>query len=214
MALKIGFVSQKGGSGKTSLARSVAVEYADNGWSVKLADMDKGQTSALNWQSRRIREGIDPEISVEQFSNVSRALGVEDHFDLLIFDGGAKATALTLDIAKAVHLLVIPTGPNLDDLEPAILLAHDVRNKGIDPEKISLALCKVTDSAVELSDAITYVDQTPYFLLKGAIPYKTAYNNATNKGQCFTETRFASLNNRAGEVIQAIADRAAKLYGD
>jgi Mrp family chromosome partitioning ATPase len=36
----ISLVSQKGGVGKTALARLLAVEFARSGWDVKLVDLD------------------------------------------------------------------------------------------------------------------------------------------------------------------------------
>ena len=39
MAIFLGIVSQKGGVGKSTLARLVAREYAEAGWDVKIADL-------------------------------------------------------------------------------------------------------------------------------------------------------------------------------
>jgi Flp pilus assembly CpaE family ATPase len=50
MALIVGIVSQKGGVGKSTLARLVAREYALAGWSVKIADLDVSQGTSFNWQ--------------------------------------------------------------------------------------------------------------------------------------------------------------------
>lgn len=41
-ALIIGCISQKGGVGKSTLARLIAREYANSGWNVKIADLDIG----------------------------------------------------------------------------------------------------------------------------------------------------------------------------
>jgi chromosome partitioning protein len=42
----IGFISQKGGVGKSTLARLVAREYASGGWNVKIADLDPAVLNA------------------------------------------------------------------------------------------------------------------------------------------------------------------------
>lgn len=40
MPVVVSFVSQKGGIGKSTLARLVAREYANADWAVKIADLD------------------------------------------------------------------------------------------------------------------------------------------------------------------------------
>ena len=211
MALKIGVVSQKGGVGKSTVARVIACEYAGNGWEVKIADMDKGQTTVGRWHARRLARGFEPEISVEQYSRVDRALRIEDRFDLLVFDGAPHATLTTKEIAKVADLIVVPSGVSLDDLEPTVLLAHDFRAAGISPDIIAIALCRVGDSVAELEEARAYIDKAGYPALEGSIPERTAYRRASDIGLCITETRYRSLNDRAAELVQSIIDRVAVL---
>ena len=49
MAALVGLVSQKGGVGKSTLARLVAREYAAAGWQVKIADLDISQGTSTDW---------------------------------------------------------------------------------------------------------------------------------------------------------------------
>ena len=60
MAIKIGVVSQKGGVGKSTLARMIACEYAEAGWEVKIADMDLKQSTSYDWQQDRLAKGTEP----------------------------------------------------------------------------------------------------------------------------------------------------------
>ncbi|MBA3922086.1 MAG: ParA family protein, partial [Nostocaceae cyanobacterium] len=53
MTLQIGVVSQKGGVGKSTIARLLAREYAAAGWDVKIADLDIAQATSTNWKQRR-----------------------------------------------------------------------------------------------------------------------------------------------------------------
>src|ERR1022692_3385638 len=66
----ISIVSQKGGVSKSTLARLVAREYANAGWSVKIADLDIAQSTSFAWQGRRLQAGIEPIIPVERFGTV------------------------------------------------------------------------------------------------------------------------------------------------
>lgn len=211
MPLIIGLVSQKGGVGKSTLARLIACEYASAGWSVKIADMDVSQATSFNWHSRRLTNGIEPEVSVEQFSRIEYALRVASSYDLMVFDGAPHATAATLEIAKASNLVILPTGIALDDLEPTVKLAHELKQKGVNSSKIAIAFCHVGDSSAELEEAKRYIAQTGYWLLKGELPERTAYRRASDAGRAPTETGFESLNQRAGELMQSIVDRTKYL---
>ena len=53
MPIKIAIASQKGGVGKSSCARLVAREFAQAGWSVKIADLDIQQGTSFQWYRRR-----------------------------------------------------------------------------------------------------------------------------------------------------------------
>ena len=85
MAIKVAVVSQKGGVGKSSIARLIAREFADNGWLVNIADMDVQQATSYHWFKRRAANQVMPEIHTETFTSVSTALTAADKFDLFIF---------------------------------------------------------------------------------------------------------------------------------
>ena len=60
MAVLVGVIGQKGGVGKSTLARLVAREYANAGWSVKIADLDVSLGTSFNWQGRRLHGSSGP----------------------------------------------------------------------------------------------------------------------------------------------------------
>ena len=207
----IGVVSQKGGVGKSTLARLIACQYAIAGWSVKIADMDTAQGTTYDWQSRRLENDVQPAIAVEQFSSIDRALRLADGYDLMIFDSKGHATKDTLQIATICNLVILPTGTSLDDLKPTIRLAHELKQKGITVSKIAIALCRVGDSTSEIQEAADYITETGYYLLLGEIPEKTSYRRASDAGRSVAETPFPSLNAKAVTLMQSIVDRTATL---
>ena len=211
MPYVIGMVSQKGGAGKSTLARLLARELARNGMRVKIADLDTQQTTCTAWASDRTTAGIEPEIQVQPFSSLATALAETGRFDAYILDGRPHASQQTLDIARAAHTVVIPTGQTKDDLRPAVQLAHSLADAGIDPTRITFALVKTTRSAAEVSAARTYLEQTDYALLDGELPISTAYGIAHDAGKTATETPHRSLNDRAERLAQAMVDRLAVL---
>lgn len=206
MTLFIGTVSQKGGVGKSTLARLIAREYALAGWNVKIADLDIQQGTSFSWQARRLQRGVDPVVAVERFGTVGQAIKAAAGYDLMILDGPPHATMGTLQIAEASTLVVLPTGLALDDLEPTILLAHELTKKGVPAGRIVIAFCRVGDSESELAEASTYVRQAGYRHFANVLPEKTGFRRASDEGRAPTETRFPSLNERAEAIAHEIAD--------
>jgi chromosome partitioning protein len=211
MAIFIGMASQKGGVGKSTLARLVAREYASAGWTVKIADLDVSQGTSFNWQARRLQSAINPVIPVERFGSIEQALKIGAQYDLIIIDGPPHSTAGTLRIAEVSELVILPTGLSLDDLEPSVLLAHELVKKGTGRSKIGFALCRVGESETEISEARSYIEQAGYTVLQGEIPERTAYRRASDEGRTLTETRFPTLNQRSDLLVQSIVNHLGKL---
>ena len=124
MAAIVAFVSQKGGVGKSTLARALAREAAAGGLRVKVADLDTQQGTAVDWHRLRLSQGIEPVVSVEAFATAAQALEAAKGYDLLIIDGPARTSSATLDIARAADLIVQPSGASRDDLIPAVREFH------------------------------------------------------------------------------------------
>lgn len=206
MALKIGIISQKGGVGKSTISRLLAVEYSRNQWEVKIADMDLSQGTVTEWNRIRMENNVEPRIAVEQFMTVKDALKQDANYDLLIFDGEPHSTKKTLEIAQVSDFLVMPTGVTIDDLLPTIKLAHELKKNGIDRKKIGIALSRVGDSQAELSGAKEYIEEAGYHYM-GMIQEKTSIGQAHDSGKAANETAFKSVNQATDQFIQAIVDR-------
>lgn len=211
MALVIGVVSQKGGVGKSTISRMIACNYAINDWLVKIADMDLSQGTCTSWNRRRLQFEIIPKVSVEQFASVSDALKQSSQYDLLVFDGAPHSTSKTLEIAQVSSIIVLPTGMALDDLEPTIKLAHELKQHKVDPNKIAIAFSRIGNSDAEYAEASAYVGASGYFLLEGALYEKTAIRRASDEGKCATETLFKSINEKSDILMQGIVNRIEKL---
>jgi chromosome partitioning protein len=199
-AFIVSMISQKGGVGKSTLARILASVFAGLDWNVKLADLDISQGTSFRWRGRRLENNIEPDVPVEQFGTVAKVLALVDKYDLLVLDGAPHAT-------KA-------TGLSRDDLDPAVILAHDLVKSGVSRNNIVFALCKVGESTTEIDEARAFLGDAGYDILPGSIPERTGYRRAADQGRALTETRFASLNQRAEELAQGIVDRISQLSED
>jgi len=208
--MKIGILSQKGGVGKSTLTRALAVEYARNDWDVKIADMDLKQSTSTTWNRKRMDHGFEPKISVEPFSNVKDALKNSDNHDLVIFDGAGQADVQTLEIARVCDYIILPTGITTDDLEPQVKLAHELKKKGIARELIGMCLSRVGSSKAELEAAEEYIKATGYNYL-GRVAEKTSIGQCSDIGLAANETKYETINKIADELIQNIYNHIQQL---
>ena len=208
--MRIGILSQKGGVGKSTLARALAVEYARNIWDVKIADMDLKQSTSTNWNRKRMDRGFEPKIAVEPFSSVKDALKAEHTHDLIIFDGAVQADMQTLEIAKVCDFIILPTGVTADDLEPQVKLAHELKKRGILSEKIGMCLSRVGNSRNELEAAKEYIQTAGYAFL-GMVSEKTSIGQCSDLGLAANETKYTSINETVDELIQQIYNRIQQL---
>lgn len=211
MTYIIGMISQKGGVGKSTLARMMVREFVSGGMTAKIADLDTQQQTCTYWAGRRAENAVTPEIQVQSFATVKTALEEAARFDALILDGKPNASEQTIEIAQAADLLVIPTGQTVDDLHPGVVLAHALRKKGVPSAKIAFAMFKTTGSERENAAARQYLTDAGYLVLEGEVGVSTAYGSASDQGKSITETSFRSLNDRAARLAQSVIDKMVEL---
>lgn len=212
MGYKLALAGQKGGVGKSAIARALAVVATEAGLETKIADLDTKQLTAVNWTRRRAENGIKPDIRVEAFASVDTALRDSRDFDMYIFDTAGESSSLTYEAAAAADLIVIPTNEGFDDLDPSIILANNLtKKKNIPIGNIVFALFKTTGSAVEVEKAREYLNNTPYAVLPGDVPVKSSLLQSLDKGRALNEVQYASLRNRVNTMAQGIIDLLVEL---
>jgi chromosome partitioning protein len=208
MPIIVSFISQKGGVGKSTLARALAA-VAAHGLRVRLADLDVRQTTVLEWERVRQQNRAGPPCEVVGYTKVEDAVADSANIDLLIFDAPAGASRQTLELAEASDVVVQPTGPSADDLRPAVLLFHELTRAGIPKDRLVAAICR-TMSDTEEEGARGYVQSAGYDVLPGCIPERSTYRDAQNRGAAITETRVANLNERADALMEALLQRITR----
>ncbi len=208
MTTIVALVSQKGGVGKSTLARAIGREATRSGLEVKIADLDTQQGTATDWYRLRLNAKIEPAVPVELFRTAQQALAVAERYDLLIIDGPARTSKGTLEIARVANLVVQPTGASLDDLRPAVREFHALVQAGVPKDKLIFALNHI-GTEVEANDARDYLTEAGYAILAGHLPERPGYRKAQNLGYAITETRFSGLNEKADALVQTLIDQIA-----
>ena len=203
MSYILGFGGQKGGTGKTILATTAAVQAAKSGLKVILYDLDNTQQSAVMWSQRRKSSGHKPDIEVmtTSRSDIPSALNGED---ISILDLPGFADAKTATIARHCHLFVLPTGTSITDLDTTILVAHELREHGIPHEKLYFALTKSPD-ANSAKQARDYIHKAGYNTIKSYSRFAKSVEQGLNQGLALTEISSPKLQAEAVEMFNSIA---------
>jgi len=204
----VAFVSQKGGTGKSTLARALGAVVAAAGLKVRIADLDPQQRTVLEWEKLRRLSTTLPALTVEGFDTAAEAIASAEDDELLIIDAPAHANRGTLEIARAATLVVQPSSASIDDLRPAVLLFHELLDAGIPRERLVVALCRILTAAEE-DLARGYVAKAGYDVLPGCIPERASYREAHNRGQAVTEAAHKSPNDRVEELMEGLYARVA-----
>jgi len=205
MPVIVSFISQKGGVGKSTLARALAA-VAAHVMRVRLADLDPQQASLVEWERTRARNDAGPPCEVVAYESAAEAIEQGGDVELLIIDAPARTSRATLEIAQRSHLVVQPTGASADDLRPAVLLFHELVKAGIPRGRLVAAVCRVLSDTEEAA-ARAYMEAAGYDVLAGSILEHTSYRQAQNRGRAITETGVAKLNKRADALMDALLQK-------
>lgn len=211
MSAIISLISQKGGVGKSATARLLAVEFVRAGWSVKIADLDTMQGTSTKWKLRRDAAKLQPEIPVEKFATVERALREADKYDLLLLDGPAHAEKGGLSMAKRSKLILMPTCYGLDDLEAQIEAAYELEENGIDRSHIWFIFSRTTGSANEEQTAREYLRRSEINVLGPVLPELPCIRQAHSGGKAASEVSFPLIRERAMALAVTVATKLQDL---
>lgn len=207
----ISLISEKGGVGKSALARLMAVVFANAGWSVKIADLDtqRGPSTSMRWKARRDNAGFTPEIPVEKYANAERAIRDAQSYDLMILDGPAHAGKTGRIMADASDLVILPTQYGIDDMAPQVEAAYELEDKGVPSERIIFVFCKTTGSESENLEARNYLKRAGVNVLDPVFQEWPCVRHAHNEGKAACEVSPKSVQDKINLLAQDIADRIA-----
>lgn len=203
----IAFISQKGGVGKSTLARAVAVEASKHKFKVLLADCDPQQATSYHWLQLRndSQRSKKSKFEVQIFPTVQKVLRESGKYDLLIIDGPARTSHATLEIAQAADLIVQPTGASRDDLVPAVKEFNALVKAGVNKKKLLFVLTRLSTSA-EAKAVQEYLKKTGYNCSSYYVMEKASYKQVQNEGGSVGEVKYKKLAKQAKELVSSLLD--------
>ncbi len=194
------FVGQKGGVGKSTLARVLAVAAARQEYKVLLGDFDLEQLSCIEWSATRLRNGIEPEIEARAFKSLKKLRKSVEGFDLVVVDTRGLADELTTDISQESDVIFLPTGTSMDDLRPTLALARRLSKNRKIGNKIVLVLSKVGRSERLLETAKVTIEAAGFEVLDSIWPERDGFQADLDIGKAGSEAHNPYLREAAESI--------------
>jgi chromosome partitioning protein len=190
----IAFMSQKGGSGKTTLAVHTAVAAHEAGQRVVVIDTDP-QQSATVWSDARPESA--PVVATVAAADLGRVLDAArgDDMTLAIVDTAPHAAPDAARVARAADLVLIPCRPTAFDLAAAEAAAAIVQAAGV-PAAFILSACPFR--APEIAETRAVLAEHGLPVVPGEITDRRAFARAVATGKAVTE--FESDGKAAAEI--------------
>lgn len=205
----IAVISQKGGVGKSTLARSLAVRLrqACPGKTVKLADLDKGQETSKKWtEKRKELSCVYTDVDCQIYSNVETALIGQSEYDFIILDCPPRVSSETKKIVEAADIVLLPSNTSDDSLDPTLkIMLQLVKNHGVSSNKLCLVLMGLLSDSEhsKIYDWLT-AKQVNLNVLNDYLLIQKGYELALSQGRTVFETSYPSLNIKGKQFIDEI----------
>ncbi len=203
----ISFVSQKGGVGKSTLARLLAVGAAHRGHKTLLADFDLEQLTCVEWSATRMRNSVQPEIDARPFKSLKKLYKNDEEIDFIIADTRGLADEVTRELAEDSHVVFLPTGTSSDDLRPTLALARKLAKQGAEG-RIVIVLSKVGRSEKQIANAIAAIEASGFELLAEHWPLRDGFQTELDAGRAGREAHNPFLREMAEKMENALINRA------
>lgn len=189
--------AQKGGAGKTTLARNLAVAAAHDGRTVLCLDLDPQGSLRAWWESREV--DMPAMLDRDPTPDALRATlnAAQAQFDLCIIDTPPAAPEWLTEALRAADLVLIPVRPSPDDLRAVGATIAAVNGAGV-PFVFALSQtprARITEEAARVLAQHGRV-------VPVNIAQRVSYAETGATGQGVTET----ADDRAGAEIAAVWD--------
>ena len=204
----IAILSQKGGSGKTTLALHLAVAAWQDGKTAVIADLDE-QASATMWH--RARKEPLPHVqpthsaALEEFAAEAARQGV----DFLFIDTAPQSDKPAINAAEVADLILIPCRPSVMDLRAIQNTLRLTSLVNLKPGAAVFAVLTQIEPFGKLhEEAQTTLRQLAVNVLPHGLGRRVAYHHGLIDGQTALEYEPAG---KAAQEVRALYEQICSL---
>lgn len=169
----VAMVCQKGGTGKTTLALSLAVEAVRSGLSVVMVDLDP-QVSACEWGDMRRGRDAAPEAPV--------VAGV----DLLVIDTAGRTEQAAMAAARIADLVVVPLQPSVIDLKTVKATSDLIALAGA-PERLAVLMRVKASAGARQDETRAWLERQGMPVCPATLGDRVTFQDAYAQGLGVTE---------------------------
>ncbi len=180
----VAFVSQKGGTGKTTLALSLATEAVASGLTVAVVDLDP-QASACEWSDlRQLDSPIVIDAQPARIKAVVERAG-EMAVDLLLIDTAGRTEQAALSAARVSDLVLIPLQASVIDLKTVKATTDLIRLAG--RTKHAAVLTRVKPFGSRHVETAQWLEKQGMAVCPATIGERIVFQDAYGRGQGVSE---------------------------
>lgn len=214
----IAVTNLKGGVGKSTFSRNLAVYFAKQGAKTCIIDTDIEQRTTCDWRTRRedstkIKVDVFPMSSTDGLVN-----DIKTHrnngYKVIIIDGVPQLEKVTTKIILLSNFLVIPITPSIDDLksferflkryEDAKLVKSEI------PGFLALNRYCRTSEGEEVKQAIAMFEETGIIPLDNVITERVAHKRSSKYGLTALEWDDAKAKEEVEDLCKEIEKKMYK----
>jgi chromosome partitioning protein len=197
----------KGGSGKTTVAVSLAVMLAGKKRKVLLVDADKQATATefTQWRTETLGHTGFVSIQLSDMRVRNEVMKLKSDYDDIVIDAGGRDTASQRAALAVSDIFIAPFAPKSFDiwtLEQVVQLVQEMQIANPDIQLYAL-LNKVDYNEKDIRDARAYIEESDVLkVLKATLHERKAFANAAAAGLAVTEHK--PINEKAAAELKAL----------
>jgi chromosome partitioning protein len=212
VAVKLSFLNQKGGAGKTTLAVHVATVLAATGAKVLLLDADS-QGSALDWSAARQRAPAFTVVGLPKPTVHKELPRLSEDYDHVVIDGPPRVAEITRSVIMASDLVAIPVQPSPYDVWAVKDVVELVKEARIYKEILKAVFVinrKIVNTAIG-RDVVEALATYELPVLSAAVCQRVAFAESAARGSTVLEEAPTSV---AAEEIRTLVKELTRLFNE
>ncbi len=212
VAVKLSFLNQKGGAGKTTLAVHVATVLAATGAKVLLIDADS-QGSALDWSAARQRSPAFTVVGLPKPTVHKELPRLSEDYDHVVIDGPPRIAEITRSVIMASDIVVIPVQPSPYDVWAVKDVVELVKEARVYKEMLTAVFVinrKIVNTAIG-RDVVEALATYELAVLSVTVCQRVVFAESAARGSTVLEDAPTSL---AAEEIRSLVKELTRLFNE